>query len=141
MTALANGTGDEEMRAAFTSQLVRSGNREYLLAKWGRPKPKPEQPDLRWSTPFNRRLPLAWWSLDGARRACILGGPPLRGALTHEDMRSQRAVCPFDEALAAAAEQQPRGNGGGSTFLQRLAARQQQPPMNPGTDAQERRAP
>tara|TARA_B110001452_G_scaffold54701_1_gene42162 strand:+ start:1299 stop:1850 length:552 start_codon:yes stop_codon:yes gene_type:complete len=40
MTALSNGTGDHDLRGAFTSQLLRSGNREYLLAKWGAPKPK-----------------------------------------------------------------------------------------------------
>ena len=68
LTALHNGTGEEAMRAAFTSQLIRSGNREYLLAKWGAPKPKPDQPDRRWRTPFNRRLPLSWWELDAARR-------------------------------------------------------------------------
>ena len=45
MTALSNGTGDDALRGAFTSQLLRSGNREYLLAKWGAPKPK--QPGAR----------------------------------------------------------------------------------------------
>ena len=92
------------MRAAFTSQLVRSGNREYLLAKWGAPKPKPDQPDLRWRTPFNRQLPLHWWQLDAARRRCIRGGPPLAGSLTSEDVRAHSASCPFDEALAVAEE-------------------------------------
>lgn len=104
LTALHNGTGEEAMRAAFTSQLIRSGNREYLLAKWGAPKPRPDQPDRRWRTPFNRRLPLSWWELDAARRHCIRSGPPLPPDLTGDAVSAQRAACPFDGALAAAAE-------------------------------------
>ena len=104
LTALHNGTGEEAMRAAFTSQLVRSGNREYLLAKWGAPKPQPDRPDLRWRTPFNRQLPLSWWALDATRRHCIRSGPPLPPDLTGDAVRAQRAACPFDGALAAAAE-------------------------------------
>lgn len=112
MTALSNGTGEEELRGAFTSQLLRSGNREYLLAKWGAPKPKPDAPDLRWRTPFNRQLPLAWWRIDAARRACIVGSEPVRsGELTPEEVRRQRAACPFDEALAAAEERRLAAGG------------------------------
>ena len=104
LTALSNGTGDGALRAAFTSQLVRSGNREYLLAKWGAPKPQPDQPDRRWRTPFIRRLPVSWWQLDAARRRCILSGAALPDDLTSDAVRAQHAACPFDGALAAAAE-------------------------------------
>ena len=110
LTALQNSTGEEAMRAAFTSQLVRSGNREYLLAKWGAPKPQPDRPDLRWRTPFNQRLPISWWELDPARRHCIRNGPPLPADLTSDAVRAQRAACPFDGALAAATAERNRAS-------------------------------
>ena len=60
--------------------------------------------DRRWRTPFSRRLPVSWWQLDAARRRCILSGPALPDDLTSDAVRAQRAACPFDGALAAAAE-------------------------------------
>ena len=128
MTALVNETGAARVRENFARQLRRSDNRGYLLRKWG--ALKPTQPDCpqadaaktttpgcekRWRTPFNRALPLSWWTLDDARRRCIRdgtgaaadGGPP----------------CEFDRGLVDAAEAERRAappRPASSSFAQRL---------------------
>ena len=120
MTALHNATGGEALRKSFTSWLTRGANRHYMRQKWGALKPsRPDDPDMRWHSPFNLpSLPLSWWTLDAARRQCTLAGDATGGQAQPGD-----EPCPFNAKLAHdAATRERAGHGSRTTsFASRLS--------------------